>query len=122
MRRISWNIIFNCFYYWDEFENFSDGIFLGKHTYLRDSWNVLDFIVVVVGWISVLVGGNNISALRTIRILRPLRTINYLKGMRILVRSIINSLPNLCDILVFFAFLLLVFGLIGLQLFQGLYR
>ena len=77
------------------------GFVAGKHTYLRDSWNILDFTVVVMGWASNLLGGNDISAIRTLRVLRPLRTINYLKGMRILVRSIMNSIPKLVDVLIF---------------------
>lgn len=28
------------------------GFFMNSNSYLRDSWNVLDFIVVVCGWIS----------------------------------------------------------------------
>lgn len=35
----------------------------------------------------------SLSAIRTFRILRPLRTINYVEGMRILIGSLIESLP-----------------------------
>ena len=72
---------------------------MSKNTYLEDSWSILDFLVVVFGWISILIGGNNISAIRTLRILRPLRTINFLRGLRILVQSILKSLPRLFDVI-----------------------
>ena len=52
------------------------GFFMRAHSYLRDSWNILDFLVVILGWISYLFGGEDISAIKVIRILRPLRTIN----------------------------------------------
>jgi len=52
------------------------GFFMRAHSYLRDSWNIMDFSVVVLGWISSIINSENISAIKVIRILRPLRTIN----------------------------------------------
>ena len=89
------------------------GFALEANSYLRDPWNVLDFIVVIVGWAGTFVTGGNISAVRTIRILRPLRTINSIPKMKVLVNSIINSIPMLLDIFIMFNFLLLVFGIVG---------
>ena len=50
---------------------------------------------------------------RTIRILRPLRTVTRVEGMRALVETLINSLPLLADVglLLFFEFI--VFGIVG---------
>ena len=89
------------------------GFCLKPHSYLRDPWNILDFIVVCVGWIGIFDLGENISAIRTIRILRPLRTINSIPNMKVLVNSILNSIPMLVDIFIMFLFLLLVFGIVG---------
>jgi len=52
------------------------GFFMRPHSYLRDSWNILDFTVVVLGWVSIFFDSGDISAIKVIRILRPLRTIN----------------------------------------------
>lgn len=52
------------------------GFFMRAHSYLRDSWNILDFMVVMLGWVSQLLDSGDISAIKVIRILRPLRTIN----------------------------------------------
>jgi len=90
------------------------GFVLERNSYLRDPWNILDFVVVFVGWISTFMSAGNISAIRTIRILRPLRTINSIPEMKILVNSIIKSLPLLIDIFILFMFILLVFSIIGL--------
>jgi len=50
-----------------------------KNAYLRDSWNFLDFIIVVSAYIPYIVpgdgGGFSLSSLRALRILRPLKTI-----------------------------------------------
>ena len=97
------------------------GFVLEINTYLRDAWNVLDFIVVIIGWVGQAGAGSNVSALRTIRLLRPLRTINKVPEMKILVNSIIKSLPLLVDILFLFGFFLILFGIIGLQSYAGLF-
>lgn len=52
------------------------GFFMREHSYLRDSWNIMDFSVVSLGWFSLLVDSGDISAIKVIRILRPLRAIN----------------------------------------------
>jgi hypothetical protein len=97
------------------------GFFLERHTYLRDPWNVLDFFVVVFGWIGRLPGVANLTALRALRILRPLRSVNAVKGMKILVRSLLASLPGLANVAMFMAFMYIVFSIIGLNSFRGIY-
>jgi len=47
-------------------------------------WNILDFVIVVTGYIS-LVGFANVTGLRGIRALRPLRTITRIKEMKVCV-------------------------------------
>jgi voltage-gated cation channel len=50
---------------------FANGFIFEPHTYLRDSWNWLDFIVIVAGYISYFhVTGQNLNVLRTFRVLR----------------------------------------------------
>lgn len=50
----------------------------GKGTYLADSWNRLDFFIVMSGALEycLQVDNLNLTAIRTIRVLRPLRAIN----------------------------------------------
>jgi voltage-dependent calcium channel L type alpha-1D len=55
----------------------AQGFVMRPFSYLRDGWNILDFSVVCLGWLAISVeGADNISAIKVIRILRPLRTIN----------------------------------------------
>ena len=58
-------------------------------TYLRDPWNVLDFLVVVIGWIGLVPGIRNLTALRAVRVLRPLRSINTIPQMKRIVLSLL---------------------------------
>ena len=89
------------------------GFIMRPFSYLRDPWNLLDFTVIFLGWISNLISNSNISSIRVIRILRPLKTINSMPGMSGLVTTIINSLPYMFDIMILFCFMILIFGVIG---------
>jgi hypothetical protein len=50
----------------------------GRGTYLADSWNRLDFFIVMSGALEYVlqIENLNLTAIRTIRVLRPLRAIN----------------------------------------------
>ncbi len=68
------------------------GFAMHHNAYLRDGWNWLDLIVVIVGWIEQIPGIPSFRGLRTLRILRPLRSINSIKSMRDQIVSLIKSL------------------------------
>ena len=69
------------------------GFVFGRGTYIKDGWNKLDFLVVVNGLMFLTGLGDKQGAVRTVRLLRPLRSINKVEGLRIQVNSIIASLP-----------------------------
>lgn len=73
----------------------------------------MDFIVVLLGWLSLVIDSGDISAIKVIRILRPLRTINQIPNMSSLVATILNSLPIMFDVMVLFLFMLIMFGTIA---------
>lgn len=98
------------------------GLIQGASTYLRDPWNIIDSMVVIMGWISLSPEVANVSAMRTVRVLRPLRTITGVEGMRMLVATLLGSLPMLLDVLILNGFLFLIFGTVGLQTFMGMLR
>ena len=95
------------------------GFAFGKNTYLTDAWNILDFFVVSTGLLGMVMGGGNVSVLRTIRILRPLRTINSIPEMKVLTLSILASIPMLVDIFVLILMFILIFALVGGQIYGG---
>jgi voltage-dependent calcium channel L type alpha-1D len=85
------------------------GFILHKNAYLRDSWNVLDFIIAVTRYslfyaltflifslidlLSFLAPANsmkiNIKAFRNLRVLRPLKSLNAVPSMKRLVSTLI---------------------------------
>ncbi|POI25556.1 hypothetical protein CIB84_010696, partial [Bambusicola thoracicus] len=54
------------------------GLVWNEFTFLRDPWNVLDFIVLVVTYVSICTTSGNVSALRTFRVLRTLKAISVI--------------------------------------------
>uniref|UniRef100_A0A8C5HNX6 Voltage-dependent T-type calcium channel subunit alpha n=1 Tax=Gouania willdenowi TaxID=441366 RepID=A0A8C5HNX6_GOUWI len=62
------------------------------------------------------------SAVRTVRVLRPLRAINRVPSMRILVTLLLDTLPMLGNVLLLCFFVFFIFGIVGVQLWAGLLR
>jgi hypothetical protein len=100
----------------------SIGFFKDRHSYLRDGWNWLDFVVVVSGIVGVLPldqDSGNLGWLRVFRVLRPLRSLTVMPQMRILVNTVLKSIPRLVDVMGMAMFLFVVFGIMGVMFFNG---
>ncbi|XP_073739126.1 sodium channel protein type 9 subunit alpha isoform X3 [Callorhinus ursinus] len=95
------------------------GFCVGEFTFLRDPWNWLDFVVIVFAYLTEFVNLGNVSALRTFRVLRALKTISVIPGLKTIVGALIQSVKKLSDVMILTVFCLSVFALIGLQLFMG---
>jgi len=96
------------------------GIIMNPNSYLRDFWNILDFSIIVIGYISIFINNLvNLSFIRTIRVLRPLRTFKFVKGLNILLTSLISSIPLLRDTTIVLLFFMILMSIAGLQLFMG---
>lgn len=101
------------------------GFVIGKDTYLRDYWNILDFTIVsftIFNWIIDSLSGFSLTFLRgfrALRALRPLRMVSKNEGMKIVVNSLLTAIPNLLNVMLISLLFFLVFGILGVQLFKG---
>merc|ERR1719235_2652924 len=98
------------------------GFIMGSTTYWRNSWNILDGLVVVIAWVDLGLGNSGISALKTLRILRalrPLRVISRNENLKLVVNTLFKSVPELCNLVIVGALFFLIFGLFGLNYFKG---
>uniref|UniRef100_A0A8C5ING2 SCN2A protein n=1 Tax=Junco hyemalis TaxID=40217 RepID=A0A8C5ING2_JUNHY len=98
---------------------FARGFCINDFTCLRDPWNWLDFVVISFAYVTEFVDLGNVSALRTFRVLRVLKTISVIPGLKTIVGALIQSVKKLSDVMILTVFCLSVFALIGLQLFMG---
>ena len=97
----------------------AQGFVLGRGAYLRDAWNIIDFLVVVTALLASIPGMPTTSAIRVFRVLRPLRSISALPGLQHLVVSLLRSVPELLSVVVLLQFIFIVFGTFGIQIFAG---
>uniref|UniRef100_A0A8D0V3C3 Voltage-dependent L-type calcium channel subunit alpha n=1 Tax=Sus scrofa TaxID=9823 RepID=A0A8D0V3C3_PIG len=112
------------------------GLVLHPSAYIRNGWNLLDFIIVVVGLFSVLLeqgsgrpgdaphtggkpGGFDVKALRAFRVLRPLRLVSGVPSLHIVLNSIMKALVPLLHIALLVLFVIIIYAIIGLELFLG---
>ena len=59
------------------------GLIISENAYLRDAWNVIDFTIAISGVIEFFsVSNTSIKALRILRVIRPLKSINAMPSMR----------------------------------------
>jgi len=100
------------------------GFFWDKNSYLRDAWNWLDFLVILSAWATYLPGGlaESLGFFRVFRALRPLRSLNAVPQMKVLVNTVISSVPRLGNVSAVGAFLFLVFGIVGVTLMSGVFN
>ena len=100
----------------------ANGLVLHKEAYLRNQWNILDGTIVCLSFVGLIPGVANLTALRTIRVLRPLRSMNAVAGLRVIVSSLMHSVSGLVHVLVLLCLCFFIFGILGVQLWKGLYR
>jgi hypothetical protein len=98
----------------------ASGFIMHEGAYLRNGWNWLDWIVVVMSWVSRLPGVSNFSAIRTVRVLRPLRTMSRIPGMGVIVGAMLKSIRPLGIVLLVFVVVFFIFGILGVQFWYNL--
>ncbi|RXM97843.1 Sodium channel protein type 8 subunit alpha [Acipenser ruthenus] len=103
-----------------------DPFYMDKKLYLsqqEDSMEILSLTssvqLCVDRYVTEFVDLGNVSALRTFRVLRALKTISVIPGLKTIVGALIQSVKKLSDVMILTVFCLSVFALIGLQLFMG---
>lgn len=98
---------------------------LGPAGYVRDTFNVFDAIIVIISLVELAVAssaGNGLSAFRVFRLLRIGRLLKLLrsfKGLRRLLNTVLESLVDILYISILMFLFVLVFAVLGVQLFAG---
>uniref|UniRef100_A0A3P8NRE6 Voltage-dependent L-type calcium channel subunit alpha n=1 Tax=Astatotilapia calliptera TaxID=8154 RepID=A0A3P8NRE6_ASTCA len=98
------------------------GAFMHKGSFCRNSFNILDLIVVGVSLLSMGMESSAISVvkiLRVLRVLRPLRAINRAKGLKHVVQCVFVAIKTIGNIVLVTLLLNFMFACIGVQLFKG---
>ncbi|XP_070132494.1 voltage-dependent calcium channel type A subunit alpha-1 isoform X7 [Drosophila bipectinata] len=98
------------------------GLVLHKHSYLRNIWNIMDFFVVVTGFMTQYpqIGPEvDLRTLRAIRVLRPLKLVSGIPSLQVVLKSIIKAMAPLLQIGLLVLFAIVIFAIIGLEFYSG---
>ncbi|CAK9821795.1 Voltage-dependent calcium channel type A subunit alpha-1 [Anthophora retusa] len=99
------------------------GFVLHRGSYLRNIWNIMDFFVVVTGFITAFSQGIDLDmdlrTLRAIRVLRPLKLVSGIPSLQVVLKSIIKAMAPLLQIGLLVLFAIVIFAIIGLEFYSG---
>ncbi|XP_064457887.1 voltage-dependent calcium channel type A subunit alpha-1-like isoform X3 [Ornithodoros turicata] len=98
------------------------GFILHRGAYLRNVWNIMDFVVVVTGFVTYFVPDDlelDLRTLRAIRVLRPLKLVSGIPSLQVVLKSIIKAMAPLLQIGLLVLFAIVIFAIIGLEFYSG---
>uniref|UniRef100_UPI0037E81DB7 calcium channel, voltage-dependent, P/Q type, alpha 1A subunit, b isoform X1 n=1 Tax=Semicossyphus pulcher TaxID=241346 RepID=UPI0037E81DB7 len=95
------------------------GFALHKGSYLRNGWNVMDFVVVLTGLLSSLGSQFDLRTLRAVRVLRPLKLVSGIPSLQVVLKSIMKAMIPLLQIGLLLFVAILMFAIIGLEFYMG---
>lgn len=98
------------------------GFVLDTNTYLRNGWNVIDFVITGLAAFSLSEGSTRfkfVKTLRTFRALRPLRVINRNPGLKLVVNSLIASIPQIVNVIVVCLLVFTIFSILAVNNLKG---
>jgi len=123
------DLLFNFIFIWEYLtKSIVLGLAIDKGSFLRDSWNQLDFIVVatsileMLGELGLVSGGSGLAILKILkmlRVLRPLRFISHQKNLKLIVNSLIGSLTGILNVTIVIVMVFMMFSILGVFLFSG---
>jgi hypothetical protein len=94
----------------------------GDKSYIKNSWNIMDFIIVVISLVSLVPMDANLSVLKIIRmarLLRPLRVISKNENLKLSIHALLVATPAIGSLLVIFLLVMFIFGIIAVNMFKG---
>ncbi|XP_035234725.1 calcium channel, voltage-dependent, N type, alpha 1B subunit, a isoform X6 [Anguilla anguilla] len=97
------------------------GFTLHKGSYLRNGWNVMDFVVVLTGILANVGGGGDfdLRTLRAVRVLRPLKLVSGIPSLQVVLKSIMKAMVPLLQIGLLLFFAIVMFAIIGVEFYMG---
>ncbi|XP_078326077.1 voltage-dependent calcium channel type A subunit alpha-1-like isoform X8 [Crassostrea virginica] len=99
------------------------GFVLHKGAYLRNIWNIMDFVVVVTGIITMAASSQlDLRTLRAVRVLRPLKLVSGIPSLQVVLKSIIRAMTPLLQVCLLVLFAIIIFAIVGLEFYSGAFK
>ena len=87
------------------------------HEFFKDGWNIFDFVIVSACFLPF--AGQSIIVLRLLRVLRIVRLVGTIPELKLIVNTLLKSIPSLGYIGVLLFILFYIYACLGTFLFRG---
>jgi hypothetical protein len=99
------------------------GFAMDDGSYMRESWNQLDFFIVMTSLVDMSLAGSVdvgvLKILRMLRILRPLRVISHNQSMKMIVSALFDSVGAIFNVVIVMVMVWLMFAILAINLLSG---
>lgn len=99
------------------------GFAMDEGSYMRESWNQLDFFIVTTSIVDMSLAGTVdvgvLKILRMLRILRPLRVISHNQSMKMIVSALFDSVGAIFNVVIVMVMCWLMFAILAINLLSG---
>ena len=93
-------------------------LFVYRSAFWRDGWNIFDFIIVAI---SLVPGGQGLSVLRAMRILRLLRVVSVAPSLRRVIEGLVNALPGMGSVFLLMGLIFYIGAVMATKLFGEMF-
>lgn len=93
-------------------------LFVYRFSFFKSGWNIFDFAVIAV---SLVPAAGSFSVFRALRIVRTLRLLKSIPKLRLIIESLVKSIPSIGWIVVLLSIVFYVYAVIGVNLFGQQY-
>lgn len=91
-------------------------------SYLRESWNILDFFIVMTSIVDRAMSSSDIAALkilRMLRILRPLRVVSHNVQLKMIVIALLDAGGSILNVIIVVLVVWLMFAIFAVNNYKG---
>ena len=97
-------------------------VFNGPGSYLKNPWDIIDFIIVSISIFSLIAQDVNVKMfkiLRLLRVLRPLRMISRNEGLKVAVQALLMAIPAIGNVIFISVLFFFIFAIMGVDNLKG---
>ena len=98
------------------------GFVMDNGSFLRESWNQLDFFIVMTSLVDNMMSSSDVKALkilRMLRILRPLRVVSHNVQLRMIVIALLDAGGSILNVIIVIFVVWLMFAIFAVNTFKG---
>lgn len=86
-----------------------------------NNWNIFDFLIVAISWVSMLADFPGIAVLRLFRAFRVFRLFKRIPSLRMIITGVLKSLPGMANAIAVLLLVMGVWSIMGVQFFGEIF-